>query len=277
MTTKLLVLDGGGCYGVAQARILDAVDTSKFDAIIGTSIGAANGAIVAAGLDINATKFFHEEMPNIFYKKPFPWNHVSLTTPKYKDHGLNKALKKLFGTMKLGDVKTPLFICTVNTHSEKLKVFHSGDKGDAANLLWESVRCSTAAPTYFNPYKGFTDGGIYVNYPVIAGIAGVADEFGCSVADIEVCSIGTGLNTKQKHISKWSYLSWGLWLLQAMLNGSSSRMNDFIARQLPLKKYERIQFLREDHWKMDSPKDMLLAEQAWKDEIRKGVEIVENF
>jgi patatin-like phospholipase/acyl hydrolase len=274
---KLLVLDGGGVFGIGQARILDKVDTSKFDAIIGTSIGAANGAAVAAGLtdDRQLTRFFHEEMPKIF--KGYWYKRYKIVTPRHNDKALNKALKELYGNLYLGDVKKPLFITSVNTKTEKLKVFHSGDPADASHLIWETVRCSTAAPTYFPTYKSFTDGGVYANYPAVAGIAGVCDEFGCKLEDIEICSIGTGKDHSVKEIKKWSYLSWGLWLLQAMLNGSSSSMNDFICRQLPLKKYERIQFTREPKWAMDSAADMLKAEAAWEDDIQRGIEIVNNF
>jgi len=272
---KLLVLDGGGVYGVGQARILDQVDTSKFDAFIGTSIGAANASILATGMNINITNFFHEEMPKIF--RDHWWRRFKPWTPKYSDKALNKSLKELFDSLYLGDVKKPLFICAVNIKTEKLKVFFSGDHEDAGILLWEAVRCSTAAPTYFNPYKGYTDGGIYTNYPVVAGIAGVAAKFGCKVEDVEVCSIGTGINTRIKNVNQMSYLSWGLWLLRAMLNGSSSSINDYIARQLPLKKYTRIQFCREPNWSMDSASDMLKAEVAWKDEIDRGIRIIQAF
>lgn len=272
---KGLILDGGGCFGIGQARILDKVDTSKFDFFVGTSIGSANAAVLASGIDINLTDYFHEDMPKIF--RGYWWRRFLPTTPRFPAKAINKSLQNTFDGICLGDVKKPLFITTVSTSTEKLKVFHSNDPADAGMHLWECVRCSTAAPTYFNPYKGYVDGGVYANFPAVVGIAGVCAELGCKVEDLELCSIGTGVTPGSKKISKWSFLSWGIWLLQAMLNGSSSSMNDFICRQLPLKKYTRIQFIRDKKWSMDSAKDMLKAEKAWEDDITHGIEIVNNF
>jgi len=272
---KLLSLDGGSVYGIYGAHILDNVDTSKFDAIIGTSIGSALGAAVATDVDINLVNFFHNNMKHIFagrwYKKFKP------LTPRYNGNALEECLKKTFDGIALGDVKTPLFITAVNMHDERLKVFYSGDPSDGSRKLWECVRCSTAAPTYLPPYDGYTDGGIYCNQPSVVGIAGVCSKMGWKLEDIEVCSIGTGSSISESNIKEWSHLSWGLWILGAVLNGSSSTMNDYITRALPIKRFTRLQPLREKGWALDSASDMLKAEAAWEDDIQRGIQIVKDF
>ena len=236
---KLLCLDGGGCFGIFGAHILDNVDTSKFDAIIGTSIGSALGAGIATKMDIKFVEFFHKEMPKIFngrwYKKWKPW------TPKYNGKALDVSLKSTFGSIALRNVKVPLFITSVDIHDERLKVFFSNDVSDGSRKLWECVRCSTAAPTYLPSYNGFCDGGIMANQPSVVGIAGVCSKMGWKLEDIEICSIGTGSKSNTTTVKKWSYLSWGNWILNATLNGSSSTMNDYITYSLPIKKFIRIQ------------------------------------
>jgi len=272
---KVLSLDGGGCLGISHAKILENVDISKFNAIIGTSIGAAVGAVLASGIDLNLPRFFHESIPKIFkgrwYKKYKPW------CPRYSDKVLNNILQELFDGTYFGDVKIPLFITAVNVNNRRLKVFYSSDNGDSSYMLWEIVRCSIAAPTYFHSFSGFTDGGIYSNNPSVAAIAGVCSEFKCRVSDIELCSIGTGLDTREVKLYEHTHLRWGLFLLNAMLNGSAGTMNDFICRQLPLKKYERIQFIRDKGWSFDNPSDMLLAENKWYNEINAATKRVEEF
>jgi len=274
---KGLVLDGGGTLGIGQARILDACDLSKFDFFVGTSIGSANCAAIASGLDINLTDFFHEQMPEIF--KGYWYRKYKLTTPRFNDKGLNNALKDMFdGSM--GDVKKPLFVTSADLGSQRLKVFYSGDSQDGSRPLWEVIRSATAAETYFDPWEGRADGGIFANNPSMVAIAGACDKLNAKIEDIELCSIGTGSSTKNNSLNDLatkSYITWGMWLLPALLNGAASTMHEYFAKSLPIKKYERIQFKRDEDWVMYSPKDMLKAEKAWEEDIQKGIEVVNNF
>lgn len=272
---KILSLDGGGVFGIFAANILDNVDTNRFDAIIGTSIGSFIGAIIATGLNVKLTKIFHKEMPKIF--SGFWYKRFSPICPRYSDRAINNSLRGIFDGMAMRDVKIPLFITSVQIQDERLKVFYSGCPDDGTRMLWELVRSSTAAPTYFAPFNGFVDGGIYCNTPSVAGIAGLCSECNCNVEDIEVCSIGTGEPVAYNHVHQWLYPSWGMWLLNAMLNGSSGTMNNFITKSLPVKKFLRIQPLREKSWDMDSVSDMHRAELAWKDDIKRGIDNVTEF
>ena len=72
-------------------------------------------------------------------------------------------------------------------------------------------------------------------------------------------------------------ISWGIWLINALLQGASSSMHEYFVRSLPLKKYYKIEFELEKNWKMDNAKDMLKAEAAWEQDIQRGIEIVRNF
>ena len=54
-------------------------------------------------------------------------------------------------------------------------------------------------------------------------------------------------------------------------------MHEQVVLCLPLKQYLRIQFQRLPGWQMDSPSDMLQAEQAWAQACADGAEKVKVF
>tara|TARA_R110002126_G_scaffold267257_1_gene410670 strand:- start:249 stop:1079 length:831 start_codon:yes stop_codon:yes gene_type:complete len=275
---KALACCGGGCFGISQAKILDKVDTTKFDFFTGTSIGAANAAICALELDIDMTSFFHNEMPKIF--KGYWFRRFRPVAPRYSDKYLNTALIKIFDGFQLGDVKKPLFITAINIHTKRLKVFDSTDPSDASLPLWEVLRSATAAETYINPWNGMSDGGVLANDPSMVAIAAGCDRLNIDIKQLELCTIGTGTensNNKLNALRTRSLISWALWLLKALLHGASSSMHEYFARALPLKKYTKIEFIRNSKWDMDNPKDMLKAELAWEDDIENAIKVVNEF
>lgn len=276
---KGLVLDGGGVFGIGQAQILAVADTSKFDFFVGTSIGCVNAAILASGIKLpsDIPSFFHDGAPKIF--KGYQWRRYNIFSARYNDNNLNSVLSDFLpGTM--GSVKKPLFIASANLGAQKLKVFYSGDASDASWPMWEVARAGVAAETYFPPWRGYADGGIYANNPSMVAIAGACKYLNCKVSDLEICSIGTGdspytsLGTPK---GSWSRIHWGAWLLEALLNGAANSMHEYFARSLPLNKYTRIQFTRKTGWSMDNPEDMLLAEEAWQRDIAEGIKGVNAF
>ena len=274
---KGLSLDGGGIFGIGQADILNKIDTTKFDFFAGTSIGSAISAVLANQQRENLPAFFHNSMPKIFEGNW--WKKYRFWKARYDDKELNKALQTLLPG-KFGDSLKPLFITAVDLSTQKLKVFYSGDVEDAQWPMWEVVRCSVAAETYFPPWKGYGDGGIFANNPSMVAIAGVCKTLGISITDMEICSIGTGSGTIPSASlpdGDWSSTAWGLWVIRAMLNGAANSMHEYFTQCMPLKKYTRIQFMRDKSWAMDNPNDMLLAEKAWTDNIIAGIKEVNNF
>ena len=274
---KGLVLDGGGVFGIGQANIISQVDVDKFDFFVGTSIGSAISAVLASGGIYNdLPQFFHEAMPNIF--KVNLWYKYNIFTPKFPDNGLNEELQGLLGGLVLGDVQRPLFVTAANLSTNRLKVFSSISSNDETMPLWEVIRCSTAAETYFSPWKGYADGGVFANNPSMVAVACACKDLGYPIEEVQLCSIGTGVSAENYNTPKaFSLFSWGKWLLETMLNGSSNSMHGYFVRSLPINKYTRIQFVRDSKWKMDSPTDMLKAEEAWQIDIDRGIDIVSNF
>jgi len=196
---------------------------------------------------------------------------------KYPDDGLNEALQSIFGTYRMGDVKKPLFITAANIGENTLKVFDSTNFDDARLMVWVVVRTAAAAETYFDPWKGCADGGVFANNPSMVGVAAASRVLKVPIPEIEVLSIGTGKSTSDGQREPRSMLQWGFWLVKALLRGASDDMHDYFVRSLPLKNYVRVQFLRDPDWEMDSPADMDKAMAKWANEIQTATTIVRGF
>lgn len=277
---KGLVLDGGGVFGIGQALILaqSTDELSKFDFIAGTSIGAA--LAMALALDpANAAigpDFFNGRMPKIF--EGHKWRGWKPTTPKYPDKELNKALQILLPG-SFSSVQTPVFITAANLGAERLKVFYSGDPDFGSWPAWEIVRAAVAAETYFSPWKGYADGGIFANNPSMVAIAGAVSKLGAKIEDLEIFSLGTGQSTTSKKVpgAGFTKVRWAMWIFDALLRGAASSMHEYFARSMPINKYQRIQFLRRQGWAMDNPDNMVDAVKDWSDQILNAVKELKAF
>ena len=274
---KGLVLDGGGVFGIGQAQILSEIDLNKFDFMVGTSIGATNiGAIAANVNPSDLPDFFHYFMPKIFQKRWFKIH--GLYCPLYLDDALNNALKYLVGDIDMGEIEKPIFITSVHFNTKRLKVFSNKKERDAFWPLWEVIRCSVSAPSYFTPWKGYIDGGVFVNNPSMVAVAAASRVLNCPLSEIEICSIGTGHFDNYKDDKKmWSILHWGVWLINALLDGASSDMSDYFVRYLPIKKYLRIDFKGDRNWRLDKVKYMYEAENLWHKDIQNAIKVISEF
>lgn len=273
---KGLVFDGGGVFGIGQAHIISNVDClNKFDFFVGTSIGSAIALSIALEKN-NVKELFYDKMFKIFaghnYRTHIFWSN------RYNDKQLNEALCELFSG-SFGSCKKPVFITAVNKATSKLKVFNSTEPADSTWPCWEVIRTSVAAPTYFVPWKGYVDGGVYANNPSMAAISAAARVLDQKISNLEICSIGTGSSSSMV-LQPWNRsgrIRWGLWVLQSLLSGGSNSMHEYFTRSVGLKKYRRIQFTRNRKWKMDNPCHMLEAAEAWGENIKQGIEIVKKF
>lgn len=273
---KILVLDGGGVFGRVQSHILsEAKCFDKFDAFVGTSIGAAQAMAFALGqYDKVTPAFFDEWMAKVF--KPSFLRKINIFRSKYSDEGLNFALRTVFDSFTIGDVKKPVFITAADVGRKTLKVFSSCNFDDVSWPAWEVCRCATAAETYFPPWKGFADGGIYANNPSMVALAAAVRVLQVKMEDIEILSIGTGETCNSGKPPK-GRLTTAIWILEAMLNGASDKMHDYFVRSLPIKKYTRINFVCDPGWDMDDPKVMYKAQHKWAIEIEEAIKTVQAF
>jgi len=262
---RLLSIDGGGLAGLIPAECLIAMEEqlnqmtgneqplgTHFDLIGGTS----TGAILAAGLclGIPAAKlrnFYLDYGGKIFTKVFLPlqlWH-------KYSDEPLAIRLKEKFGEKTtLGDtvLLTNLLVVSKNATQGSTWFFTNNPKGKyfANNKdlpLWQVVRASTAAPTYFPPQKmavrddtgqeneyEFIDGGVSSfnnpSFQVFLEATEPSYQFGWETGTdkLLLISLGTGycpLKVPEGKASRYWALEWAKYAVEDLLEDANLQQN----------------------------------------------------
>ena len=112
---KILSIDGGGVFGAIPAYLLRNIDTSKFDAYAGTSIGSVLALSYALGNDpIELYNKFMKQIPSVFSDT----NYFFMARPKYKDKNLNIVLLPSVSVDKK-DFKNELYYKRLKNITEK--------------------------------------------------------------------------------------------------------------------------------------------------------------
>jgi len=237
---KILACDGGGILGLMSVEILarleddlrtrlgkgpDFVLADYFDFVCGTSTGAIIAACISCGMSMSRIRKFYEDSGEQMFDKAFLLRRLNY---KYNDEPLAKMLKtELSGA--LGDdatlgspgLRTLLMMVMRNASTDSpwpisnnpFAKYNQLARKDC-NLclpLWQLVRASTAAPTFFPPEvvtlaEGtpeaytfiFVDGGVTTyNNPAflafqMATAAPYAVNWATGVDQLLVVSVGTG-------------------------------------------------------------------------------------
>src|SRR5918911_945547 len=170
---KLLAIDGGGIRGVLALEILAEIERQLgrgrpgfrlahyFDYIAGTSTGGIIAAGLAIGMSVGAILDFFQEAGAQMFEKASLLNRLHF---KFDDEPLARKLKEVFGadTLLSSDrLKTLLMLVLRNATTDSpwpisnnpYAKYNDAARGDC-NLklpLWQLVRASTSAPTYFPP------------------------------------------------------------------------------------------------------------------------------
>lgn len=203
----VLVFQGGGALGAYQAGVFEALHEKGVvpDWIIGTSIGAINGAIIAANKPedrlsrlrefwrrvearrLPAIPFWGEMnslltnwttvtqgLPGFFTPNPLAWlgGNSALSGLEqaafYKTDALRETLHDLTSFDYLLNSGTRLSLGAVNVHSGEMRYFDS--KTDESILNVEHVMASGALPPAFPAItiegESYWDGGIVSNTPI---------------------------------------------------------------------------------------------------------------
>ena len=176
---KLLALDGGGIRGVIALEVLAKIEATLrealgrdesfvladyFDYIAGTSTGAIIATALSLGMPVAKVKDFYEKSGDKMFDKAFILEITRMIRHKYGDQNLSHQLKEEFGedtTFGSDKLKTLLMLVmrNVNTDSpwplsNNPKAKYNDPSLPDSNLklpLWQLVRASTAAPTFFPP------------------------------------------------------------------------------------------------------------------------------
>jgi uncharacterized protein len=232
---KLLALDGGGIRGVLTLEILavmedllrrklgagdDFVLADYFDYIAGTSTGAIEAAGLARGMRVKELQDLYVARGAEMFDKAFITRRFEY---KYDNSRLQRLLQEFFGAeTTFGDdqMRTLLMMVLRNASTDspwplsnnpgaKYNQAHRADN----NLLlplWQLVRASTAAPTFFPPEVVnigphdfvFVDGGVtmYNNPAFQLFLMATLDVYGlgwpAGEDEMLLVSVGTGTSPK---------------------------------------------------------------------------------
>jgi len=241
---KLLAIDGGGIRGVLSLKILEQIEqllikesnradyrlADYFDYVAGTSTGGIIAAGIAAGMSVKEILDFYLSNGAAMFDKA---SIIRRLQYQYKSEPLALQLRNVFGaTTTLGapEIETLLLLVMRNATtdspwpvSNNPFAKYNDPKHGACNLhfpLWQLVRASTAAPTYFPPEVidcggkpfVFVDGGVTMyNNPAFQmflmatvdryWVQAPADSRGwrTGVDDMLIVSIGTGTSAGENY------------------------------------------------------------------------------
>ena len=242
---RMIACDGGGILGVISLGALRQIEvqlrdiTGKddlrlnefFDYFAGTSTGGIIAAGLALGMDVDKIEsIYMDEGPDIFDKRgrlERAWNRLR---SKYSHEKLTKRLKEEFSELSIFDLQENgrlsrekhllVVIRNVETDSPwpvstNPNAKYNDTSRPDCNLkipLWQLVRASTAAPTYFAPellqwdandpdkHFYYEDGGVtpYNNPAFMLYKMATAPEYNCGWDTGEdklmIISVGTSYN-----------------------------------------------------------------------------------
>jgi len=171
---KLLALDGGGIRGVITLEVLaaieeivraklgpDAVLADYFDYVAGTSTGAIIAACLSVGMTVeDVRQFYVSSGPQMFSRAGM----LRRFHYKFEQDRLASQLQQVFGsatTLGSERLRTLVMMVLRNATTDSPwpvcnnpDAYYNDPRRNDCNLnlpLWQLVRASTAAPTYFPP------------------------------------------------------------------------------------------------------------------------------
>ena len=262
---RLLSIDGGGLCGLIPAEALILIE-KQLDEITGSQLplcdrfdligGTSTGAILAAGLSLGLKAeqlrdFYLNFGKGIFSKVFFPirfWH-------SYPSEPLEGHLKEVFGentTLGSSKLRTQILIVSKNATLGTTWFFTNNRQGkyfntNAAIPLWQIVRASSAAPTFFPPQKikvpddlgqvhnyEFIDGGVSsYNNPSLQLFLEATDpqyNFGWPTGTdkIVLLSLGTGFSSitiDEGKASRFNLLDWARYSVKGLLGDANLQQN----------------------------------------------------
>lgn len=277
---RVLALDGGGIHGLFTLEVLAELEArlreehgggradyrlcDYFDLIAGTSTGGIIAAMLAFGFPVSkVVDLYLASSHQVFVKAPwyqrfkfkFSGDPISATMREMFSEddgkpallGTDKLRTLLLVTMKNGTTGSAWPICN-HPHSRYNDRSTRGDKSNLNIPLWQIVRASTAAPTFFPAQEivvmgkpqEFIDGGVtpYNNPALIAASFALLPEYGIRFPAGEdrllLVSVGTGrreMRYGSGEIHDMSVLSHAVSVIQTLMDEVSVEQ-DTICRVL---------------------------------------------
>lgn len=285
---KVLSIDGGGIRGIIPAIILHEIEkrTKKpICQLFNLIAGSSTGGILAAGLakpdpnNKNKPHFQAKDLIEVYRKhgeRIFFESQIQrlfsiddIVRAKYSSKGRDEVLTNFFGDTLLQDALTELFITSYDIELRmpiffinELKKQKLGDnfrKICEGFTMKQAAMATSAAPTYFKPYKletidptdggyyALVDGCVFANNPTSLAImealissqklaAKTPHQQPLTLNDILVVSLGTGSLTRKYSYNKaanWGLIQWLEPLVNIMLDANSESVACQLEQLLP--------------------------------------------
>lgn len=169
---KLLNIDGGGVrvyWSLLVLKYIENTTQKKIIDLFDYFTGVSASSIVMGCL---LTKYSLDELINLFdqitnkiFYRTYTESLLSLNglvDSKYSDYYIEQEFKKIYEDMELSQVKKPLTLLSYDILSDTPISFESWNSETSNIKLWQAIRGSTAAPTFFPPF-------VYNNHMLIDG------------------------------------------------------------------------------------------------------------
>jgi patatin-like phospholipase/acyl hydrolase len=270
-TKRILAIDGGGIRGVIPAKVLVAIEKQTgrkiaelFDLIAGTS----TGGILAAGLcvpgsDATTPKYSAGDLLDLYkvhghdiFSSSWARMVVSLFVgSQYPAGALEAQLLAYLGEVHLADAVTGLLITSFDMHAGEAWFFsreQARAHPDRNYLLREVARATSAAPTYFPPFKFagtapdrpvLIDGGVFANNPALCAWVDEHEDVRAN-SDVLILSLGTGSvphPVRFDRARRWGKVAWARPAIGSFLDGQSDTTEFELGRLLDDRHYLRLQ------------------------------------
>lgn len=265
---KALTLSGGGVRGLISALVLQEIEvrtnkpiSSLFDIIVGTSTGGLAALVLNKPDDKGKAKYSASDLVSFYYNNAHiifqpkttssTINFISnLFSPKYNSQHRYDSFRHILGSTLIESSLSEVVVTSYDTElrvpvyiTSNIKEEKEGENRHIISspiYMYEAAMATSAAPTFFQPFKlktnnlskgyySLVDGGIYANNPSYIAIQyGLCK--GYSIKDIILCSIGTGSLTRPytyNSTSKWGLVNWVQPLIDMLMDSQSCSVNVF--------------------------------------------------
>jgi len=260
---RVLALDGGGIRGLVTLGYLGKIEkilrdrynrddlrlSDYFDLIGGTSTGAIIAAALSLGWPVEKVRTMYLALArDIFQPKRSVLGPLArLVGAKFDERPLKKILRKEIGEMRLDSDELLTGLVAIAKRADTASVWQLTNVPDNRFFelnrhleLWQVLRASSAAPTYFAPERiadvgdgeegVFVDGGVSMHANpalamlMVANLNGFGLEWPLGAEKILLCSVGTGgfnVAPSPDKMKGYRQVQWlGLLMIQLMRDAS---------------------------------------------------------
>jgi len=267
--TRILSIDGGGIRGLIPATVLASIEQTPASPSHSSSTSSperrpaaswpAASPFQAKAARHGSRRLSWSDMYVNEGHRIFPTNVfqrvTSLFHEKYPDSGVEAVLHEYLGDALLSNVVTEVFVTAYDIEKRSPVFFRSQDaKTDPKrnHPLWMVARATSAAPTYFEPFKMndlggdvevLVDGGVFANNPAMC--AYVDETVGrADPTDVLLVSLGTGSQIRAidyNQAKDWGVIGWARPILDVVFDGVSDTTDYQLRHILGQDNYFRLQ------------------------------------